>query len=538
MSSYAPPVENVAIFDTINFTSGEQTLTQNQADKRYLRFPNAQGTENLQAVNVNGLATFNSFATFNDAVSMNETLTMSSTSGANRQITSTFYNLRDLNSASVGGAIYQSNQTFNYDNNENGGNHTFATNDSSGTQTIPLTLSSALSTFTSNVQCNEDLIIVDGVNQSRILQSGSTLTVDNNVNSGIISFKINNSTGVETTPLSITSTQISSIAGSTMIQNNTGIIFNKPFDCTASAALDRSIYASNFYLKNTNTAGSNIGRIYYSSPEFIYDNDTTTVGVHRFYTNNSSGVQTTPLLISSATTTLASDTVNFSAVSGDVSFSSTNPPTSSQTIPASNDSSNKIPTTAWVQSAISGISHPFQPTFWNYSDTQTVTGASGYSNGPILNFTGTWAPNDIAYFRIYSQVSYSPDGNGEFQGASSTMGMLYFRPYYFFTGWAPVSGTAVIYPNNVPSSTCGANKLPCFYVPSFNQGPNSGKFYLNGGTKSGTGGSCRLSCLNPTGGADTWLFFVSIEYLGGRSSAGNVTITGGSDTNGINNTLP
>jgi hypothetical protein len=59
MSSYAPPTENVAIFDSINFTSGDIALTQDQADKRYLRFPNAQGKETLQIIDVNGLATFN-----------------------------------------------------------------------------------------------------------------------------------------------------------------------------------------------------------------------------------------------------------------------------------------------------------------------------------------------------------------------------------------------------------------------------------------------------------------------------------------------
>ena len=59
MTSYGPPSDDVAIFDTIYFKSGEEFLTQNQADKRYLRFPNAQGTENLQEINVNGNATFN-----------------------------------------------------------------------------------------------------------------------------------------------------------------------------------------------------------------------------------------------------------------------------------------------------------------------------------------------------------------------------------------------------------------------------------------------------------------------------------------------
>jgi hypothetical protein len=63
MSYYPPPTENVAIFDEINFRSGEQTLTQAEADRRYLRYPNAQGTETLQAINVNGIATFNNTIT-------------------------------------------------------------------------------------------------------------------------------------------------------------------------------------------------------------------------------------------------------------------------------------------------------------------------------------------------------------------------------------------------------------------------------------------------------------------------------------------
>lgn len=58
MTDYNPPTENLPIFDSSVFLIGDIPLTQNQADKRYLRYPNAQGTENLQAINVNGNATF------------------------------------------------------------------------------------------------------------------------------------------------------------------------------------------------------------------------------------------------------------------------------------------------------------------------------------------------------------------------------------------------------------------------------------------------------------------------------------------------
>lgn len=59
MTSYTPPIENVPIFDALLFRAGEETLTQAQADKRYLRYPIAQGAETLQAINVNGVASMN-----------------------------------------------------------------------------------------------------------------------------------------------------------------------------------------------------------------------------------------------------------------------------------------------------------------------------------------------------------------------------------------------------------------------------------------------------------------------------------------------
>ena len=67
MSAYNPPIENVPIFDSALFrgTNSETTLTTKQADRRYLRFPIAQGNETLQGVVVSGTAQFNSTANFN-----------------------------------------------------------------------------------------------------------------------------------------------------------------------------------------------------------------------------------------------------------------------------------------------------------------------------------------------------------------------------------------------------------------------------------------------------------------------------------------
>ena len=58
MASYFPPEKNLAIFDPSVFKHTTDALTIAEADTRYLRFPNAQGTENLSAINVYGNAHF------------------------------------------------------------------------------------------------------------------------------------------------------------------------------------------------------------------------------------------------------------------------------------------------------------------------------------------------------------------------------------------------------------------------------------------------------------------------------------------------
>ena len=68
MATYNPPTEDLAIFDPSVFISSDIPITQAEGDKRYLRFPNAQGTENLAATNVNGVLTANGTSQFNNNV--------------------------------------------------------------------------------------------------------------------------------------------------------------------------------------------------------------------------------------------------------------------------------------------------------------------------------------------------------------------------------------------------------------------------------------------------------------------------------------
>jgi hypothetical protein len=112
MADYKPPTEQLPIFDSSVFLSGDQTLTQNQADKRYLRYPNAQGTENLQAINVNGTADFNSTVNIDGILTTTNAINMIGGSNILNNISTRQLGLKDiLSGASNGTAIYTNGGT-------------------------------------------------------------------------------------------------------------------------------------------------------------------------------------------------------------------------------------------------------------------------------------------------------------------------------------------------------------------------------------------------------------------------------------------
>ena len=64
MASADPPRQDLPIFDPSVFIEQIDGLSQAEADLLYLKFPNAQGTENLQATNINGILTTNGGVVF------------------------------------------------------------------------------------------------------------------------------------------------------------------------------------------------------------------------------------------------------------------------------------------------------------------------------------------------------------------------------------------------------------------------------------------------------------------------------------------
>ena len=70
MAVYNPPKKDVPIFDNLYFIQNTDNVTVDFANNNYLRYPNAQGTENLQDINVAGQAVFYSPSQFNGNVTV------------------------------------------------------------------------------------------------------------------------------------------------------------------------------------------------------------------------------------------------------------------------------------------------------------------------------------------------------------------------------------------------------------------------------------------------------------------------------------
>ena len=482
MSSYSPPIEDVAIFDTALFRAGDAFITQSQADKRYLRFPNAQGTENLQAINVNGLATFSGSA---DIVQQagSQILQAPASTG--------FAGGNALNQTSIITDFGQSTTS------------TLEITDASSNNTLSFLTNAPNNTYDPLVNVGDSVIAFSSATAGTALTLTNTNSLNNNTNglrlaSNFIVLGYGsgdppaNRLGIDANGINVIGALVTTQGASLSVQN-TSVAFTSTTPPTSA----QTIPAAN--------------------------DSSTKIPTTAWVQSAISAGGGSALLISNNTWTGTQNWTNTSVGSL----------TSSATQPASNDSSTKIPTTAWVQSAIASIpaATQFVPKFVNYTDVQTTSG-TGYSSGPQINFGGTWGINDIAYVRVTSQISYNNTGSG-YLNTGNTSGLLYFRPYYMSAGWAPVSGgSVVIYTQNIPGAQMGAAQKPAYYVPSFNVG-TIGKFCLNAGTAT----SVRVSTLSPetTGG---WELFVSLEYLGASTSAGTLTFSAGAGTNITNNVLP
>ena len=162
---------------------------------------------------------------------------------------------------------------------------------------------------------------------------------------------------------------------------------------------------------------------------------------------------------------------------GTNAFNNVAPITSSATQPASNDSSTKIPTTAWVQSAISAIPAP----------TAVLIGA-------IVPYAGNTAPagylmcdgtqySTTTYASLFAVIGYTYGGTGSLfsvpnlvnnyiQGSSTSVG-------------ATISGAFTITNSNIQLTAISASSVPGNTPVVFNSPNGIGDWAYQKGNPSG-----------------------------------------------------
>lgn len=206
MSQELPPL--VPIFNTINYNSeffkaSTEGLTESEANKKYLKYPNAQGTENLLATNINGVLTVNQTSFFNRNLLMNST-----TSSANRLIASSFYNFYD---SSVAGTLTQNGTLYNNGgimflyNSVNGGTLNFALNDTGGNINTPLQLTSTGNTSNKplTLSANNNLIFPSGTGSIQQSIVSGDMATQNGLKRTSISMTSNAPSGTGTSALDV-----------------------------------------------------------------------------------------------------------------------------------------------------------------------------------------------------------------------------------------------------------------------------------------------------------------------------------------------
>lgn len=362
MATYNPPTENLPIFDPVVFLTGDEALTTNEADKRYLKFPSAQGTEDLQAINVNGIAQFNTNIGVGSLSTSNNTPTLTTNK-----------------TALILG---------------NGGNGKLDVD-------CPINISS----FGSLNLVSGDI----NMSSNSFINQGDTNTTANNL--GLTNMK-------------------------------------KPLTMDGTLNTDRIIQNCYYQLQNISSLSTTTGQIYSNNGVIIYDNDTNS-GTHQFATNNAGGSQTLPLQFNSV----------------DMSIATTNPPTQTATQPAFTDSSTKIPTTAWVQGAITA--HPTSTTSTlAYYRTGLIAGNQKPLATPLVisvntgSQTGSGITMCPLVFRITcSYTNGTTPANQLDAGNVSTFcnSVSCIFNYFVYNSQPVVSGTNVNYFNNAMGGNATAN---------------------------------------------------------------------------------
>jgi hypothetical protein len=288
MSVNTPPEPNVATFNNLYWITDEAGLTVAEANKKYLKFPVAQGTENLQAINVNGTATFNS-----DINCRNELFLQDNTDPAKNTFLRQFNNDLTVNTIALGfnPTVYHSINSDPF-----------------------ITVTSAGGVLNNTV--------LYGKTMSFISTSTPTLTATPPL-------VTDDSTKIATTAW-VQDAIDAKIPPSLLTSNNTWTGTN--------------LFNNDLNVKNEVNIQDNI------NPTTSYTSITTS---SNGFTVNTFGFNPVVFMKINGVNYLDYDNIGLLKLTApSLTFSSTNPPISLAIQPDASNNSNKMPTTAWVQTAI------------------------------------------------------------------------------------------------------------------------------------------------------------------------------------------
>lgn len=377
MADYLPPTENLPIFDTTVFdTAQNQYLTYNQATGLFLTFPIAQGAETLQAITVQGVATFDTALVVSNGKqntslgngylplavgqgSQNVVIGVgagaSGLSGDGNTIVGYFSASQGMTAGAVQNVLYGSRAGQYLTSGQ--GNTLIGT-----------------TTYNNVTTGNANICLGNGAMGG---ESSGNLSNNIIIGNGIVSGGSNKTIIGTTTQTSMELIVKDTYPGGGTIKMNNNLSMNNIVN-TANRQISSSYY--NFYATNNNTSLTYSGRLYGNLNSIVYDcPDINAAGSsnHVFYCYNGA-------------TALNSLNINNTALTTNIIQ------------PAFSDTSNKIPTTAWVQGALSSSVGLKQ--VYNYQVFNSTSTMPSYVEAlmvvPYIN-----TPNFSWFVRL--QVDYS-----------------------------------------------------------------------------------------------------------------------------------